>query len=320
MKYKAAFFEVEDWEREHIKKGLKNANIVFFGRELDSHSINDIKNIDVLSVFIYSKITREVIGKLPKLKLIATMSTGYEHIDLEDTVAEHTFALILALSRKICQSYERTKKGDFSLEGLRGFDLKGKTLGVVGAGSIGQHVIRIAGGFEMNVVAFDVRKDAALAKKLGFKYANLNNLLKISDIITLHAPYNKFTHHMINKSNIHLIRKGALLVNTSRGGLIETEALVEALSDKTLAGAGLDVLEEECSIKEEKQLLSKKFPLECNLKTMLQNHIMLEQDNVIITPHNAFNSGEALKRIIDMTIENIKAFQKGKPTNVVKEN
>src|SRR3989339_1061456 len=219
MKYKAAFFEVEDWEREHIKKGLKNANIVFFGRELDSHSINDIKNIDVLSVFIYSKITREVIGKLPKLKLIATMSTGYEHIDLEEcrkrniavcnvpnygenTVAEHTFALILALSRKICQSYERTKKGDFSLDGLRGFDLKGKTLGVVGAGSIGQNVIRIAGGFEMNVVAFDVRKDAALAKKLGFKYANLNNLLKISDIITLHAPYNKFTHHMINKSNI----------------------------------------------------------------------------------------------------------------------
>ena len=317
MKYKAAFFEVEDWEREHIKKGLKNANIVFFGRELDSHSINDIKNIDVLSVFIYSKITREVIGKLPKLKLIATMSTGYEHIDLEDTVAEHTFALILALSRKICQSYERTKKGDFSLEGLRGFDLKGKTLGVVGAGSIGQHVIRIAGGFEMNVVAFDVRKDAALAKKLGFKYANLNNLLKISDIITLHAPYNKFTHHMINKSNIHLIRKGALLVNTSRGGLIETEALVEALSDKTLAGAGLDVLEEECSIKEEKQLLSKKFPLECNLKTMLQNHIMLEQDNVIITPHNAFNSIEALERILDTTLSNISSFKKGRVTNRV---
>lgn len=330
---RAAFFEIEDWEKEYIKRRLK-LKLDIFEHELNEQVLKKIKDIEILSVFIYSKITKELIRKLPKLKLIATMSTGYDHIDAEEckkrkitvcnvpsygenTVAEHTFALILALSRKICQSYDRTKKGDFSLEGLRGFDLKDKTIGVIGVGRIGQHVIKIAKGFEMNVLAFDLRKDEKLAKELGFKYASLNEILKNSDIITLHVPYNKQTHHMLNKKNIKLIKKGALLINTARGGLIETEALVKALADKTLSGAGLDVLEEECEIKEEKQLLSKKFPMECDLKTILENHILLEQENVIITPHNAFNSNEALKRILDTTIENIKAFQKGKPINVV---
>ncbi|MBI3034501.1 hydroxyacid dehydrogenase, partial [Candidatus Woesearchaeota archaeon] len=235
----------------------------------------------------------------------------------ENTVAEHTFALILALSRKIIEGAERTRKGDFSLDGLRGFDLKGKTIGIVGMGSIGQHVARMAKGFEMNILAFDLRKDSKLAKSLGFRYVDFEYLLKNSSIITLHCPYSKATHHLINKSNIGKIKKGGILINTARGALIETEALVNALSRGIISSAGLDVLEEECAIKEEKQLLSKRFAQECDLRTVLENHILQRMENVVITPHNAFNSTEALLRILDTTIENIKAYSRKKPVNVV---
>ncbi|MBI2128852.1 hydroxyacid dehydrogenase [Candidatus Woesearchaeota archaeon] len=330
---KIAFFEMEDWEKEYIKKKLKG-NILFFNDESNEKNIGKVKDFDILSVFIYSKINKGMLGKFNKLKLIATRSTGYDHIDVEEcrkrkiavanvpyygenTVAEHTFALILALSRKIHRAYEKTVRGDFSLEGLRGFDLKGKTLGVIGAGHIGQHVIRIANGFEMNVLAYDVRRDSKLAKKFGFKYALLNDLLKNSDIISMHAPYSKATHHMINKGNMHLIKKGAILINTARGGLVETDALVKALDKGILSGAGLDVLEEEQLVKEESELLSKNYPIE-TLKTVIQNHTLLKRENVIITPHNAFNSIEALQRILDTTIENIRGFMKGKKINEVK--
>ena len=141
--------------------------------------------------------------------------------------------------------------------------------------------------------------------------------MKNSDIITLHIPYNKSTHYLINLKNINLIKKGAYIINTARGGLIETAALLEALKNGIIAGAGLDVLEEECFIKEERQLLSKEFPKECDVKIMLQNHVLMNQGNVIITPHNAFNSKEALERILETTVLNIKSFIEGKPINIV---
>ncbi len=334
-KLKIAFFEVEDWEKEHIKRELKGLDIEFFGEHLDSSNVGKAKDADAVAVFIYSQITPEILAKLPRLKLIVTMSTGYDHIAIaecakkgitvcnvpnygENTVAEHTFALILALSRKIIESTERTRKGDFSLEGLRGFDLKGKTIGIIGMGSIGQHVARIAKGFEMKSMAFDVRKDKTLSKKFGFSYASIDSILGNSDIITLHCPYNKATHHLINSGNIKKIKKGAILINTARGGLIETQGLINALSTGIISAAGLDVLEEECAIKEEKQLLSKRFAQECDLRTMLQDHMLQRMDNVIITPHNAFNSREALLRIIDTTMENIEAFGGKKPINVIR--
>lgn len=236
----------------------------------------------------------------------------------ENTVAEHTFALILSLTRKICKAHERTVRGDFTLDGLRGTDLQGKTIGVVGTGSIGLHVIRIAKGFDMNVIAFDTFKNPKSAKKLGFKYVGFSDLLKKSDIITLHVPYSKPTHHLIDKKSISGMKKGVLLINTARGAIIETSSLVEGLQSGKIGGAGLDVLEEECFIKEEKQVLSRHFLKECNLKTALQNHILLQQDNVIITPHNAFNSSEALHRILDTTILNIDSFLKKKQVNAVK--
>ncbi len=335
MKYKIAFFELEDWEKPIIADRLKGHNIKSSSGELNKNNLPKIKDIDVLSIFIYSKITKEILDRLPKLKLIATRSTGYDHIDIvgckkrnikianvptygENTVAEHTFALILSLSRKIHKSYERTVRGDFTLDGLRGFDLKGKTIGVIGTGNIGRHVLRIAKGFEMNILASDVKQDKKLAKKLGFKYVSLDYLLANSDIITLHVPYMKATHHLINKDNIKKIKKSAMLINTARGGIVETEALVQALDKGILSAAGLDVLEEEFFIKEETQLLSKQFPATCDLKTLLQNHILLKRDNVLITPHNAFNSNEALMRILDTTLANIKAFASKKELNIIK--
>jgi D-lactate dehydrogenase len=193
---------------------------------------------------------------------------------------------------------------------LQGFDLKGKTIGVVGLGNIGRHVARIANGFEMKVIAFDVFANKKLEKRLGVKFVGFDYLLANSDVITLHVPYNKQTHHLINKKNIGKIKRGAVLINTARGALIETSALLKALDSGILSAVGLDVLEEEMLIKEEKQLLSSKLPKKHRLEVVLQNHILLGKENVLITPHNAFNSIEAIERIAKTTMENIQKFLK----------
>ncbi|HZD59936.1 MAG TPA: hydroxyacid dehydrogenase [Anaerolineae bacterium] len=334
MRAKVAFFEIEPWEQAYITEHMdREMEFAFFSDPLTIDNVELARPFEIISPFIYSDLSREVIEQLPNLSFIATRSTGFDHIDIsacrernieisnvpsygENTVAEHTFSLILALSRKILPSAERTRRGNFNLEGLRGFDLKGKTIGIIGAGHIGQHVIRIAHGFDMNILVFDVRRDELLAKNLGFKYADLDELLATSDIITLHAPYNPYTHHLINRRNIHRIKRGAILINTSRGGLVETAALVEALNEGILVGVGLDVLEEEGLIKEESQLLSHEFPHE-RLRIALETHLLLFRDDVIITPHNAFNSVEAVQRIIDTTIANINALVAGKPQNII---
>ncbi|MFA5975795.1 MAG: hydroxyacid dehydrogenase [Elusimicrobiota bacterium] len=327
-------FEITPEERRLIKKSaLKRYRLKLFPERIDEINPSAWRDATVLSPFIYSHITAEIIKRCPRLKLIVTRSTGFDHIDLaasrkrgitmanvpfygENTVAEHTFALILALSRKVHQAYVRTIRGDFSFKGLEGFDLKNKTLGVVGTGHIGAHAIRIAKGFGMKVLAFDVRQDVFMAETLGFDYVPFDTLLAQSDIISLHAPYNKHTHHMINKENIKKIKRGALLINTARGGLVETEALALALDQGILSGAGLDVLEGEELIKEERQILSQNFPID-RLKMLLQNHILLNRENVVITPHIAFNSREAFQRILHTTISNITGFLEGRPENII---
>jgi D-lactate dehydrogenase len=285
------------------------------------------KDADIISVFIYSKINKKVLNSLKKLKLICTRSTGYDHINIsvakknnvcvcnipsygENTVAEHTFALILALSRNIHKSYVKTLRNDFSLDGLMGFDLKNKTLGVVGAGKIGLHVIRIAKSFGMNIIAFDVNQDNFIAEVLDFKYVSFKELLGSSDIVSLHAPYNEKTHHMINKDTVKLLKKGSFLINTSRGGLVDLDALMMGLDKNIIAGAGLDVIEGEEFIKEEKQLLYDPKKAESAL-TLAKDHILFDNEKVIFTPHIAFYSHEALMRILKQTSENIKSYIKG---------
>ena len=332
---KIAFLELQDWEEKYLRARVDKAHeVMAFRGMLADKDLPQMAEVEVVSPFIYSRLTAERLAKLPKLKLIATRSTGFDHIDVaectrrgitvcnvpfygENTVAEHTFALILALSRKVHEAFVRVRAGNFSLDGLRGFDLKDKTIGVVGAGRIGLHVIRIARGFGMKVLAFDVKQDNFWAEVLGFEYAELTDLLGRSDIITLHAPYNRHTHHLINRDNIQQIKRGAILINTARGGLVNTEALLTALDEGILAGAGLDVLEGEETIYEESALLGDAVNPE-RLRTALQNHVILKKPNVVFTPHNAFNSQEALERILDTTAENIAAFAAGAAKNVVR--
>jgi D-lactate dehydrogenase len=300
----------------------------------DPGRLPDPLQCEILSIFVNSRLNDVALSALPALKLIATRSTGYDHIDLDycrkrritvsnvpvygdNTVAEHTFAMILALSRKVIQSHNRARSGDFSPAGLQGFDLRGKTLGVVGTGHIGVHVIRIARGFMMKVIAFDSRPDKRLADALDFDYADsLDALLAASDIVSLHAPLLPSTHHMINRENIWRMKKGALLINTARGGLVDTDSLLEALEAGHCAGAGLDVFEGETLIKEEKQLLSNEYNIE-ELRSVVKNLVLLRRENVVVTPHIAFNSTEAFERILLTTVQNIQALESGKAINVV---
>ncbi len=324
-----AFFEVTPKEKKYLKKKFKkDFEILYYKEELNQETSRLIKNADVVSPFIYSNINSEVLSKANKLKLIATRSTGFNHIDIktaekrnisvsnvpyygENTVAEHTFALILALSRNLHKAYIRTIKNDFTLQGLQGFDLKGKTLGVIGAGSIGVHVIKIAKGFGMKVIASDARPNHILEELLDFKYVSLDDLLQNSDIITLHCPYNAHTHHLINMNNINTIKKGTLFINTARNGIIEAQALYYAVDKGIFSGAGLDVFEGEELLKEENQMLTKNVSVE-HLEAILKRNILLRNENVIITPHMAFDSAEAVERILDTTVENIISFFEGK--------
>lgn len=331
---KIAFFEVQDWEHSFLQTGLNGHQVCLFKDVLDEKNVDQVADYEVISVFIYSHINRAILDRLGKLRLVATRSTGHDHINIEDcvkkgvavcnvpvygdtTVAEHTFALILSLSRLIHDSYERTRRGDFSCEGVQGFDLNGKTLGVLGTGRIGVKVIEIAKGFKMNILAFDRYPNQALADKEGFGYTSATDLLEKSDVVSLHLPLNNETFHFLNKESISKMKKGAIIINTARGGLIDTHALTEALINGQLNGAGLDVLEEESLIREEAQLLLDNVPRE-RLATMLRAHILLRLNNVIITPHCAFNSKESLERLVNATIENINAFIEGKPQNIVK--
>lgn len=327
-----AFFEVKDWERAYLAERLPTDESHFEAGALSSPGA-ELRGVDALSVFIYSHVTRDVLEALPNLKLIATRSTGIEHIDTEacrkrgvvvsnvpsygeNTVAEHTMALLLMLSRKVHQSVLQIRSGHVDLAELTGFDLQGKTIGVIGAGHIGLHVIRIARGFGMRVLAFDVHPDPFLADLLSFTYAAMDQLLSESDIVTLHCPLTDKTHHLLGKEQFAGMKRGALLINTSRGGLVDTDALVSALESGQLSGAGLDVLEGEELIKEEKQLLQQPPHVE-QLRTAVRNRVLLSRDDVVFTPHNAFNSREALIRILEVTLANIEAFRAGQPINRV---
>lgn len=329
------FFEIEDWEKEYLSSKLIGHQLTFFSEPLTQENVHQAKNADVLSVFVYSKVDREMLMRLPGAKLITTRSMGYDHIDIvacrergvtiarvpnygDRTVAEHTFGLILGLSRKIFLARERTEKDIFDYHGLQGFDLYEKTIGIIGGGKIGLNVARIAhDGFRMRVMVSDPVPKPELAQEIGFDYVPFDKLLGKADVITLHCPYTPDTHHLLNEKNIAKIKRGAILINTARGALVDTKALLGALDEGVLAGAGLDVLEEECFIKEERELMSKEFPKQCDLGTIIRNHMLAKRDDVIITPHIAFNSREALERILATTIDNINAFTLGTCLNIV---
>lgn len=330
---KIVFFEVETWENKYIEAALSKYQPLLTEEKLEQSSVLKYTDAEIISIFIYSTITREVLEKLPNLKFIATRSMGFDHIDMAfcrergivvsyvpsygaHTVAEHTFALMLAVSRKIVPSVERAKKGDFSSIGLTGFDLFGKTLGVIGTGHIGKNVCELGMSFGMKVLAFCHHEDPELTAK-GVKYATLDDLLISSDVVSLHLPHNSETEHIINMQNITKFKKGSILINTARGALIETGALLEGLEKGILSGVALDVLEEENALKEEREFLASEHIAKGDIQTELLDHILLNRDDVIITPHNAFNSIEALQEILETSLGNIRSFINGVQTNIV---
>jgi len=262
-----AFFGVKSWEREIIEKEI--AKLDSFGIGIFEDEVQDNIEVaakyDIISPFVYSKFNKQTLDKLPNLKMVATRSTGFDHIDVKEcekkkivwknvpvygssTVAEYTFALMLGITRKIVEAHQSVENGEFNPEGLTGMDLTGKTLGVIGCGNIGQNVVKIARAFGMKVLGVDPILKPEMAKKIGCKLVDIETCLKESDIVTLHVPSIKETFHMIDKKNIKLMKKGSYLINTSRGAVVETEAILWALNNKILVGAGLDTTEDESEL------------------------------------------------------------------------
>jgi len=329
------FAELEPWERDRLEALCpKHCRIVASPKRIEVIEDGSLGgDVTIFSPFIHSVVNAVQLDRMPNLKLIATRSTGFDHIDLkecdrrgilianvphygEDTVAEHAFGMLLALTRKIHRCYERTSRGDFSIEGLRGIDLAGKTFGCLGVGAIGSRAMRIAGGFGMNRLAHDLHENSLLSGTLGFRYVDLQTLLAEADVLSLHLPLTDQTRHIINQDVLARMKAGSILVNTARGGLVDTAALIGALEGGHLAGAALDVLEAETAITEEAEILSSRYDVD-TLRQVVQSNALLRMPNVIITPHNAFNSQEACRRIIETTFENIHAWLLGEPTNIV---
>lgn len=310
--HKVAFLDFVFEKKEDIF--LDGCEIkIFPPSKTQDERINMAKNSQILLIRDqYGDMTAEIINACPNLKLIVTRSAGYDHIDLEAAkkrgivvcnvpdygahmIAEHAFGLMLAAARNICKGNERYRKvKHFDDTGLGGVELYGKNLGVIGTGRIGRHSIRIGKGFGMNVAAFDVVQNENLVAEFGFSYMPLNDLLAHSDFITIHVPFSQNTHHLINAESLKHIKQGAILVNTSRGPLVDTTALKEALVSGRLRGAGLDVLEDERTVYHD-----------------------FGETNAVITPHLGWYTEEARDRILKIALENVRAWLSGNPVNRV---
>lgn len=341
------FVETQFSEQRDLETALAGHDLRFVAE------LEDVKpDAEILCVYIHFVLDAAFLTAHPNLKLITTRSVGYDHIDTAEcarrgvvvanvpgtdanTVAEHTFALILALSRRLQEVREANKRRHFRYDELRSFDLNDKNLGVIGTGRIGLHVIHIALAFGMKVLACDPYRPSLMAQILGVRYVSLDELLQSSHVISLHTPLTPETHHLLNRERLARCRAGALVVNTARGGLIDTDALVETLDSGRVAGAGLDVLDEESVMQRELSRIiadgmirrlqeadteeeesRMKYPDRIHeYSNLVRNQRLLARPDVVFTPHVAFNSVEAVQRINQMTVENINAFLKGSPIN-----
>ncbi len=334
---RVVFFEVEEWEQDFFRDKLgSKAELVFYNHRLTPDVIDEAERADYIASFIYSDLSDRILDHVHNLKGITTMSVGTDHIDLEEcerrkikvsnvpaygpnTVAQHAMALLLALSRKIVPSVERTREGIYQYTGLSGWDLKGKTLGIIGTGKIGSTVARMAQGFEMRLIAYDPKPDHKLGEALNMEYMSLQQVLHTADVITLHVPLIPETRHMLNAESFQQMKPGMVVINTARGALIDPDALLQALATGVVKEAGIDVLDDEGLLKEEKQFFSKYFKLE-DYQTALAQHALMRHPNVLVTPHNAFNSKEALQNIMQTTVDNIEGMLSGDYVNLVEKH
>ncbi len=317
-------------ENAYFKKRLKGHKVVSYDADLDPLSAKTFSDVEIIITYVATKYNRQMFNALKNLKMIATMSTGYDHIDIEEakrkkiavynvpaygtnSVAEHTFCLLLLVARRIKEAMSSTYLGSFRSSFFRGFELKDKVLGVIGTGHIGLQVIKIAKGFGMEILAYDKFPNKVLEKELGFKYVSLNTLYKRSDIITLHVPLNEDTRHMINARAISKMKRGVVLINTARGGLIDTYSLYEAIVSGRILGVGLDVLEEEEAFAKPNEFINNEY----SSRLCVINELILKHKNVVISPHMAYNTNESHQRLLDTTVENIKNFLTGKKINKI---
>jgi D-lactate dehydrogenase len=322
---KISVFEIETWERAAFKSLEKDHDVEYSEQKLTLENASQYQDTEVISTFIYSGLNRALLKELPNLKMIATRATGTDNIDnaycrersiqvfnvpdyAKSTVAEHTFGLLLTLSHHLYESIDRTRKGDFTPDGLRGFDLKGKTLGVIGTGSIGRNVIRIGLGFGMKILAYDIHQHEELMHLPNFQYVSMDKLLMDSDVITLHVPSIPQTKNMLSEAAFQKMKTGVVILNTARGDLIDIDAFIKALATGKVSAAGLDVLAEEPVIREEAEILRSIYQKKNNLDQLLADQALLRMRNVVVTPHNAFNTREAIGRILTTTISSIEGF------------
>ena len=316
MEHQIAFFDTKPYDRfwfERVEhQGIK---FKYFENKLNQDTARLAKGCSGAVAFVNDNIDTATVDELSNqgVKVLAMRCAGYNNIDFKEAynkeiavlrvpsyspnaVAEYAMALLLTINRKVHKAYNRTRDYNFTLSGLTGFDLKGKTVGVIGTGRIGREFIDICRGFKMNVIAYDVYP----AKDSDINYVDLETLFKESHIISLHCPLTKETHHIINNDSIAKLRQGVVIINTSRGAIIESEALLRGLKEKKIGGAGLDVYEEESN------LFFEDFSQEIINDDVLS--LLVSMPNVVVTSHQAFLTNEALKNIADTTVENIRAF------------
>ncbi|MFH0770131.1 MAG: NAD(P)-dependent oxidoreductase [Candidatus Peregrinibacteria bacterium] len=309
------FLEVEPQDQKTVLERYPDSLILSRCAQ-DAGVTEQCSTAEIISCFIYSQFTKEMIAKLPKLKLIATRSVGFDHIDLtackergitvcnvpdygSHVIAEHVFALLLSALRHVREGDERVEGGTFDYLGLRGMTLRGKTIGIVGTGKIGRKVAQIAHGFAMKILATDHVRVPELTDLLGVEYVPLAHLLAESDIITLHLPALKETEHILDAQAFAKMKNGVILVNTARGALIDSPALVSALKSRKIAFALLDVLEHEKNFAENKELIG--FP------------------NVVTTPHIAFYTDESMKNMYEDAFLSIEQWKRKEiPEHIVK--
>ncbi len=317
MKKKIAFFDTKPYDKASFDEANKkfNFNITYFEGKLSAKTAKLLQEFEAVCVFVNDVIDKKVIEILKKndIKILALRCAGYNNVDLEAihgfihvvrvpayspyAVAEHTVSLMMTLNRKIHKSYSRTREGNFSLNGLEGFDMHGRTAGIIGTGKIGQCLISILKGFGMEVLAYDLFPNEKYAKEAGIKYVSLDEIYEKSNIISLHCPLTEETKHMINNESITKMKKGVMIINTGRGKLINSKDLIKGLKSGKIGSAGLDVYEEESA-----------YFFEDKSTDMITDDVLarlMTFPNVIITSHQAFLTEDALNNIAKTTLQNV---------------
>lgn len=318
---KTLFFSTHDFERNYLNHWTEKfkINAVFLESRLSRETLGLIEDADSISCWHSDDLSANTLQSLKErgVKFISLRTAGFSHLDIDfakksgfsvarvpsyspEAIAEHTLGLLMCLNRKFPRAYQRVKDFNFSLDGLEGLTLHGKNVGIVGVGKIGEAFARIMKGMGCHIYLYDPNRDERLVKELDAKYVDLKTLLEVSDVVSLHCPLNEETKYLINKETIEYLKKDAFLLNTGRGALIETQALIDKLKKKDIRGVGLDVYEHEENI----------FSHDHSLEGISDEKLLrlMSFPNVIITSHQAFFTREALDNMARVSCENIRNF------------